>query len=247
MDMISFERLIDECVDRDVKHIGLTLYGEPLLDPYLIDRMARIRSVLGNGVHLAFFSNGSMLSSKMATDLLAHRLNYVNFSVDGATAESYESVRRGLKYDEVVANIMNFVRLNNEGEYHCNVRVHMTATEHTRGEVNQFRRAWLAVEGVDDVSWLGCDGRGGEGREAALEDHSTNAPCRQPFEFLLVMSNGELMMCCQDYSGSVPLGNVFEEGIERVWTSAKFEHVRELHRTGRKREIPLCARCKTRY
>lgn len=246
MDMPSFEKVVDECVGKSVDHIGLSFYGEPLLDPHIVARVAKVRSTLG--VPMGFFTNGSLMTSKVAAELLQAGLRYVSFSIDGTTAESYERIRRGLKYDEVVANVRNFVKLNNSLGRPCRrVRVHMTITEGARREYVRFHEIWSVVEGVDVVSWLNCDGRGGEGKEPALGDGSTIDPCAQPFSALNIQVDGTAVMCCVDYGGDEPLGNAFEDGIGGLWMSAKFERIRRLHNAGRKHEIPLCAGCKTHY
>jgi len=248
MDMPSFEKLLNECIGEKMDHVGLSLYGEPLLDPHIVARVAKVRSILGPGVPTGFFTNGSLMTSEIATELLRAGLHRVSFSVDGVTAESYERIRKGLKYDEVVANIRNFVELNNSLGRPCRyVRVHMTITEQTRLEYKKFHDIWSAVEGVDLVSWLNCDGRGGEDREAALTDGAIVDPCAQPFSALNVQADGAVIMCCIDYDGSVPLGNVFKDGIRGIWRSEEFERVRRLHNAGQKHMIPRCARCKTHY
>lgn len=247
MDIPSFERLIDECVEKQMDRVELSFYGEPLLDPHIVARVAKVRDVLGPETPVGFFSNGSLMTPAMAVDLLHAGLSYASFSIDGATAESFEYVRRGLRYNEVVANIKDFVELNNSLGRPCRVRTHMTITERTLGKHREFYDLWSAIEGVDVVSWLNCNGMGGEGREPALRDGSTTDPCLQPFSTLLVKVDGTAVICCVDYSGSVALGNVFKNGIRKVWGSERFERVRRLHNAGWKRAIPLCARCKTHY
>lgn len=247
MDMLDFERLLNECVGQGVGQVCLAFYGEPLLDPLLVSRVVKVRKISGPGVHIGFPTNGSLMTPSKARELLSAGLDNVLFSVDGASESSYEEVRRGLKYAGVVANIRSFVEINNSLGRPCKVRVHMTATRQTLREVGDFRGAWLQVDGVDAVSWLPCDGRGGEGMEPALGDGSISDPCAQPFTTASILTDGTAAMCCIDYEASVSLGNVFRDGIEKVWTSKEYERIRRLHNEGRKREIPLCAKCKTHY
>jgi len=247
MDMVGFERLIDEFIGECVERVELSFYGEPLLDPDVVAKVSYIRMALGSCMKVGMFSNGSLMDDYMAEALLDAGLSYICFSVDGITAKSYEHVRQGLQYDAVIDNIKGFIQHNEARGHPCTIRLHMTATAETRNDVREFRRRWLATPGVDLASWLPCDGRAGVGKEPLLIDRSSNEPCQWMNFALNVLTDGTVVMCCLDYKGRVPLGNVFAQDVRAVWEGDIIESVRELHRSGRKYEIPMCAECKTRY
>ena len=245
MSMENFRSLVDECARHPVKHIALSLYGEPLMDTFIVRRVRYIRKVLPN-CEICIFTNGSLMTKDTGEELLDAGLSHIIFSVDGLTANTYNKVRP-LDFDLVVANIHTFLEMNDQKGHPCKTRVHMTATKETIAEAGRFVEHWNTVQGVDIASWLPCDGRGGTDREKAVQPEIFDGPCWAPFGCTTILTNGNAVVCCQDYGGAYPMGNVFAEGIEAVWNGVQIDKVRELHNSTRKRELPLCTHCHTRY
>lgn len=240
----EFCTLIDECVGHKIDEISLTGYGDPLCDTYLAERIAYISAKLPDTT-VTVFTNGSLMTPDMSKRLLNAGLTSVTFSVDGVDVETYEQIRRGLKYREVESNIHRFVDINEGMGHPCHVRVHMTLMPLNFSQMGRFMAKWRNV--VDEVTFAPCDGRGKEDREPMYQSLAQLGPCPVLFSTLNVMSDGDVVMCCQDFNVSVPMGNVFMDGIEKIWNSERFNRVRLLHHTGNKKLIPLCKDCETRY
>ncbi len=230
----KFKKIVDEGVKLGAQLFSLCQYGEPLLDKLLEEKVAYIRE---KGARSFFFTNASLLSPERSRGLLEAGLNVVAFSVDAATKETYEKIRRGLNWEEVKENIQYF--LDHKGK--CWTRIHMTVLPDNEHEVEAIKTVWT---GIDAISYQPCEGRN---EIPAYQDRSTPGPCTQPFCAMIVLSNGESVPCCQDWNCEVPLGNVFEQGVEAVWRGRRYKQFRYKHVTGRKKEIPICARCKSTY
>ncbi|MFQ5862894.1 MAG: radical SAM protein, partial [Candidatus Brocadiales bacterium] len=93
-----FKKIIDECKTFEGK--GLTFYlhkdGEPLLDPLLIRRVEYIKRNLKNS-RVGMNSNAMLLNRKRAMEILNSPIDFMTFSVDGASKEQYEKIRIGLQ------------------------------------------------------------------------------------------------------------------------------------------------------
>ncbi|MCB9783601.1 MAG: radical SAM protein [Candidatus Omnitrophica bacterium] len=59
-------------------------------------------------------SNGTHLSEEMSEFLIDEGLTHLGISLDGATKETFETVRNGAHWDEVIGNIRTFTRLRRE-------------------------------------------------------------------------------------------------------------------------------------
>lgn len=87
--------------------LNLTGEGETLLNPDLLRMIAYARE---NGTeHIRFFTNGLLLDATMADELVRLEVDCVNFSVDGASKERYESIRQGSSFPKVLDNIKGLV------------------------------------------------------------------------------------------------------------------------------------------
>ncbi|MEQ9566734.1 MAG: radical SAM protein, partial [Pseudomonadales bacterium] len=100
-----FDKICEEITPYadQMRRVTIQLLGEPLLDKKLESKISRLKKI---GIKEVFFStNGSLFTDKRAVSILESGVDEVDFSVDGATKETFEKIRVGLNYDEVVDNI----------------------------------------------------------------------------------------------------------------------------------------------
>ena len=85
--------------------------GEPLLHP---DILEIIKITKSRGASIIMTTNAALLTEKMARDLVKLKLDTLYVSLDGATTESYEKIRRGAKFDRVIENIKRLDQIKQE-------------------------------------------------------------------------------------------------------------------------------------
>ena len=66
--------------------------------------------------------------------------------------------------------------------------------------------------------------------------------CVKPFRLLNINWQGEALVCCQDYHGKVPIGNVADHTLEELWRHPVMNTYR-LHLFNKQRDLPLCNLC----
>ncbi|WP_404421992.1 radical SAM/SPASM domain-containing protein [Nibricoccus sp. IMCC34717] len=96
---------------RYAQNVNPTGVGEPLSVkdlPKMLALFKRYALVAG------FYSNGTLLTPERTEMLLDSNLTQLNISLDGATKETYERIRRHGSFDQVIANLKHFVRRRNE-------------------------------------------------------------------------------------------------------------------------------------
>jgi MoaA/NifB/PqqE/SkfB family radical SAM enzyme len=93
-----------------LKQVYINAWGEPLLHPdfWEMARMAR-----DAGCFVGTTTNGTLITGEVARRL-AEELDVVGISLDGATAATYESIRRGAKFKEVVEGVRQLVAAKRE-------------------------------------------------------------------------------------------------------------------------------------
>lgn len=67
-------------------------------------------------------------------------------------------------------------------------------------------------------------------------------PGQNPSRILCVLWDGACTFCSLDYDGELALGNVFERGIDAIWSDPRLRRTRRLMERGIAVE-PLCRRC----
>lgn len=105
MDEDVYQRVVRELYPY-ARTMQLSAFGEPLMTPKMDQKLDDLERC---GVKLEMVSNATLMmrESKFREKLLRN-LELVTFSMDGATRATYNSVRTGSDYDEVVDNITRF-------------------------------------------------------------------------------------------------------------------------------------------
>ena len=123
-------------------------YGEPLLDIKLPEFIKKLKDI---GIKEVFIStNGSALTKDMAKKILDSGIDQVDFSVDGITEKTYNSIRKGLKFSTVVKNIEQFIQIRNQKQSHTSIRLRYVIQQGNRHEYEPFVKFWQHRIGKND-------------------------------------------------------------------------------------------------
>ena len=85
--------------------------GEPLLAP---DFFEMVDYATSRGIRVGFNTNGTFLTPEASERLVRAGLDWLHVSLDGATRETYESIREGSDYEVVTRNLRELVRIRHE-------------------------------------------------------------------------------------------------------------------------------------
>ncbi len=87
-------------------------FGEPLLYPRIGELFSRIDSA--SGLELGFFTNLLLLDEPMARGIMDSGVGYINASIDGASKETYEAIRKGGKWEDLLEKMRLLRRIKEE-------------------------------------------------------------------------------------------------------------------------------------
>ena len=198
MDIKMFKAIIDDFPE--VKKITPQWFGESSLHP---DFYEALRYAKKKGKSIRFYTNGASIDPYKLAKI---GVNEVRFSIEADNKELYEKLRRGLNWDVVYKNIMEFQKLKGATK----VLVRMTVTEENRDRIHEIKAFWK--KRVRNVTMYNehsvC-------RE--VEGHYKKVTsCKKPSELMIIGWNGDYVMCCTDYNRKITLGNV-KDGARKVW------------------------------
>ena len=98
----EFERLAAD-VFPHVRALTLSLGSEPLTSPHFGSFLALAAA---SGVpDVSFYTNGLLMGPKVIDAILASTVTHITISVDGASRETYESIRVGGNFATLLANV----------------------------------------------------------------------------------------------------------------------------------------------
>ena len=84
--------------------------GEPLLQPRLAEW---VREATDSGCETGFLTNGTLLYPDTAEKMISSGIDWIAISMDGATEDVYESIRRGGDFRKVRDHILAMAKLRN--------------------------------------------------------------------------------------------------------------------------------------
>lgn len=108
-----FRIILDFISQNNIKSVDLTGWGEPLLDKKLFERIKMIKKMKEN-IRITFTTNAKLLDEKKLLELFDSKVDAINVSFDGATQETYDSVRGKGNYVKVIENLEKLIQYKKE-------------------------------------------------------------------------------------------------------------------------------------
>jgi radical SAM protein with 4Fe4S-binding SPASM domain len=242
-----FEKIVEEMAHHPVRRISPYLNNEPFLDP---DILAKVRTLHERvpGAKIVLTTNGSRLDEAAVKGLLrTDALHALYISFQGVEKEGYEATMRGgLVFEQTLANVENLIERWKAAGGRNRFRIVVTMVETNLIDTQKAVAYWKG-RGVES-KWTPLENRGGNvpGAEAIAPTSRPLrrfASCARLFKQAYILFNGDMVLCCTDYTRRVVLGNVWETSIGEVWNSEKARAIRRLYSEGRMDRIPLCSEC----
>lgn len=241
-----FKKIASEVIEHAAEIKRVTLYrdGEPLLDKKLAERIALLKQ--GKVKSISISTNVSLLDKAKAKELLDSGLDILIMSIDSLKKEAYESIRAGLKFEEVLENALEFIKLRNKLRPQTRIWIRMIRQKSNLGEWPDYHKYWsMLLSENDRVYYHNIFNWGGQLKdfEPISRSYEPNLPCVALWSLLVIFSNGDVPLCNTDYNNAYPLGSVISNTISELWRSKEMIERRELHLSGKKSYISLCKNC----
>ena len=245
-----FKKIIDECARNNVGSVGLSIYGEPLLDPQLRERIEYLRKYQ---MAYGFYTNGSLLNPEIAEMLFElGGLRKINFSVCGLEPVVYEKIMVGLRRDTSYRNILHFLSLKEKLKKKDLLVVISTVDLNlNKGERKAFVRFWQRQKGVDYVIIADLWDRVGK---ALPEDigklqnlhrlDNWRGPCSPLWGPIYVYFDGRVAPCCDDSDlRELIIGDFNTQSLREIYNGNELSALRKIHLENKRANHPVCGRC----
>jgi radical SAM protein with 4Fe4S-binding SPASM domain len=260
MSFENFKRMLDQFTAPE--EITLCGIGEPLLNPEIIDMVEYVTS---RGWRPSMITNGTIMRPETAHKLIDAGLKKITFSIHGGTPETHHLIRQGPKnvdsLERVYENIKQFVDIRNEKKSDVYVIANYLAARQTVSEFPHTLRHAKEI-GVDEVVALRLINVNGTLDHLAPEPEQERQMvgykkvaqelgvkfsfwegmgfCKQLWECIYIMSNGDIGPCDGWLYDKPPMGNLLEERLEDVWNSTGYM---ELRKKFLMRKLDWCDTC----
>jgi len=238
------DKLFSEVEERQIPSISLSHGGEPLIRKDIPQLIKRLKDI---GVHdRMFHTNASLLTKDLSEAVIESGITKINFSLDAVTSETYNKVRVGGEYDDVVSNVMSFLEAKKRfGKSYPRTRVSFVVSDLNRHEMQPFFDFWK--DKVNMITFQQQYDFSSVKDEQLLKEAQGKkvAPCSLLWQHLNIMYGGEIT-CMHDYNHDNILGNVKTHTIHECWNSDEMNSFRDLHKNNKWCDIKMCQKCVSR-
>jgi len=229
-----------------VNTVCLSRNGEPLLDSNLERKVRLLKDYDISNVN--FSTNASLLNKKRAISIIDSGLDDIKFSIDGLTKKTFEGIRKGLYFEKVRENIIDFINIRNSNGEKPRVHIRMVLQEENYKEEIGWKDFWKSkVLESDIVSskqiHLWGNQLNSSQKVFPKKNEYSQIPCISVWSTMIIHFDGKVPLCGCDYNNKFLMGNLNSLNIKDIWMSDKFDKMRDLHSYGRRDEISFCKEC----
>lgn len=235
-----FRRTIDEAAGFAFD-IALHHRGESLLHPQAAEF---INYACRSGRTVKLHTNATLLTPELAEVMIAAGLQRLSISFDGFVAEEYEKVRRGADFNGVRENIRRLLALRNERNKRF-PRVALEVIALSQGQLEREKQhrflEWFGVHAPDELvvkkphNWAGF--------LHTPVNRRRYAPCTFLWNAMLVLWNGDVAPCAQDFFATYIIGNVQEKSLREIWNDEPQQRLRRGLKERRPEDFAACTEC----
>lgn len=243
MDTWVFETIINQLDSKKTVHLNID--GEPLLHPNIVQFIHYAKE---KGHIVGFATNATKLTEELSQKLIESKLDYITFSIDGGTPETYEKIRKGASFSAVVQNVKTFCALNQKKG--VDTRVDCILSDLTEPEIDKICDLWEGVTRVNFIpldDWAGqitLPNEYGEKRTPKYENKGLYSrwPCHLLWTTMSVSAEGRYMLCCHDYHFYSKLPFCREKSLIDVWQD-EIAFFRQKMAIGDYNDLVPCSNC----
>ena len=216
------------------KAVILHGYGEPLVDPYLLER---IKVCAKYNIPTYFSCVPANIHVGKLTNLMKAGAGVIKFSLDALDDET-SKVIRGKKnnFTKAYEKILQLLEIkNNDPTIKTKIVITMisfSSDSKQKKLEEDFLKLWsdkpvYAYVKSQDNRWYYE-----EDEEMLAKNHYVKQYCEYPFTSLTIMSNGSVVPCTQDYDAEMIFGNANEQTLEEIWNGDSYRKFRWGHISG---------------
>lgn len=234
--METVKEIIDEGSECGLSCLVVGSTDEPLLHKQVFEILSYAKE--SKIPDLWFFSNANLINRDIARKLIDIQPTRISISIDAFSDEVYSKVRGGNL--QLVREALNYL-LEERRKQHKKLpvfRVTFIRQQVNLHEMDSFLNYWKnLVEQVDFQVLF-------DTREVEKLPHDTaeeDFECSHPWKYIQILSNGDVLPCCDDFGRHLCIGNVNDMSIRQMWHSQKINQLRDSFNN--KKYLKPCINC----
>ena len=240
MNIDLYKRIIHQ-ISEYADLIQLFWVGEPLLNNDLAQMISIAKA--NTSAKISISTNGILISSESIQRLIDAGLDEIIVSMDAASSnEVYNSVRKNGDLITLNNNVKGIIDYSEK----ISIILKFIITNTNRIELDEFIEKWkpynVSVKINCLYTWANQmpELRSYSDYLSPVENIS-RVPCSDLWYKIPIHWNGDVSLCCFDWSFNHCVGNIASQSVFDIWNSAKMVEIRKAHKMHD--FISLCKNC----
>lgn len=249
MEWDLYKKIIDDLSEFDdpVKVIRLYKDGEPLLNPRFAD-MVKYAKSSDKCLRVDTTTNASLLSKKIANDIIDAGLDRINISIEGVNQSQYKEFSKyDIRFEEMVENIAYLY----ENKKNLEMIVKINGDILSEDEKELFLGTFGDItDGIFIESIMDC---WPEFKQTKVKINQTRGiygqaikevlVCPYVFYSFAINSDGAASLCFLDWNRKLLIGDVKSSSLKQLWNNDIIQKYRKEFLSGKRKEIDICSNC----
>jgi radical SAM protein with 4Fe4S-binding SPASM domain len=229
MDLELYKKIVDE-VSGYAHDICLSHRGEPLMHPDIFEMIEYAKK---KKLYVRLHTNATLLTEEKNRKLLESGLDLISFSFDGYDKETYEKIRVNANFDETLNNIANLLKMKREMKKKSPYTIlEVIEFPEYAQEMNQMKQKKIEMKldsmHIDEFIIKKLHNWGGDYSLKTGKNNPENyLPCTFPWYASVILWDGTVVPCPQDFLGNYQIGNVSNNMLSELWNNDKMSSLRK--------------------
>ena len=209
------------------KIIQLHGYGDPLLDKKMADR---INILIKKGFMTYFSCNPANIDISKNLEMFDNGLDYIKYSIETVDDVLHKKIRgKASNFSESYRKLVKLLKEKEKHNYKTTIIITMLDLKRCNQE-EEYEKLRNAFEGLDVYIYLKSqDTQWYQNKFEGTKSVHWSEFCQHPWMSMTVKSNGEVVMCMEDFNNEIILGDAREESLYDIWNGEKYHQFRKDH------------------
>jgi MoaA/NifB/PqqE/SkfB family radical SAM enzyme len=225
-----YKKIVDDIAIHSPKdtQFWIAFMGEPLL---LKEKaMDYITYAVDKGLTSVNLNTNLVTPDKnLCTEIVKTKLNRIVISLDAATRETYDTIRRGGDFEKVLSNIAYLLEARETMNYKKpEIDIQFIIQDENEHEVEQFKNLFkgkkVALKIREKLGWASAI----EAKNLDIPEEARDYPCPWSNRGFTVHVTGQVGQCDSSWNGIYYFGDLNYQSIAEVW-NGKLSQLRDRH------------------
>ena len=202
-------------------------YGDPLLDKHM---PARVKILTQKKIPSYFSCNPANINIEKMLEIFENGLAYVKYSIESVDDSRHKQIRGSASdFSSSYNKILHLLDQKKKYKYKTTIVITMLSLNKP-WQKEDFQKLQEAFDGLDVYLYLKSQDQQwySDNKQETKSIHWIEF-CQFPWSSMTIKSNGEAVMCVEDFNNAIILGDARKELLFNIWNGEAYRKLRLDH------------------